>query len=101
MPSSAHDVMSFVSPKELHSELSRPQPGSQTPPPSASHFVLGIKAGDAFTSREKANEEFYIRKEERQKLLLLREKLSAQKKHIEELDKHIEGLTRESGGEKH
>jgi hypothetical protein len=59
----------------------------------------GERAGDAFTRREAASEELYIRQEERAKLLAIREKLAAQKKHIEELDKHIEDLTKDHGGE--
>lgn len=31
--------------------------------------------------------------------MAIREKLAAQKKHIEELDKHIEDLTKDHGGE--
>lgn len=59
----------------------------------------GERAGDAFTKRERAAEDRFIKQEERAKLLAIREKLAAQKKHIEELDKHIEDLTKEHGGE--
>lgn len=60
----------------------------------------GQRGGDAFTKREMAQEELYIRKEEREKLLAIKEKLQQQKKHIEELEKHIDTVTKErSGGE--
>ncbi|KAB2580776.1 hypothetical protein DIS24_g5626 [Lasiodiplodia hormozganensis] len=58
----------------------------------------GEKAGDAFTKREAAQEEFYIRQEERRKLLALKEKLKKQREHLDELDRHIDDLTREQGG---
>ncbi|RPB04543.1 hypothetical protein L873DRAFT_1666945 [Choiromyces venosus 120613-1] len=60
----------------------------------------GEAAGDAFTKREKANEDFYVREQEKQKLLLLKEKLANQRKHLDDLDRHIDELTREQGGEK-
>ncbi|KAG0138109.1 mitochondrial ATPase inhibitor, IATP-domain-containing protein [Tuber indicum] len=59
----------------------------------------GEAAGDAFTKREKANEDFYVRAQERAKLLQLKEKLANQRKHLDELDAHIDELTREQGGE--
>ncbi|KAL1624633.1 ATPase inhibitor [Neofusicoccum ribis] len=59
----------------------------------------GEKAGDAFTKREAAQEELYIRQEEKRKLLALKEKLKKQREHLDELDKHIDDLTREQGGE--
>ncbi|KAK7540868.1 mitochondrial ATPase inhibitor, IATP-domain-containing protein [Phyllosticta citribraziliensis] len=59
----------------------------------------GEKAGDAFTKREAANEELYIRQEEKRKLLELKEKIASQRKHLDELDKHIEELTKSQGGE--
>ncbi|KAF2813138.1 uncharacterized protein BDZ99DRAFT_411634, partial [Mytilinidion resinicola] len=49
----------------------------------------GERAGDAFTKRERSAEEYYIHEEEKAKLLAIREKLRAQKQHIEELDKHM------------
>ena len=61
---------------------------------------------DAFTRREKGSEDMWIKQEEKSKyvfssevhqlltyandrLLALKERLQAQKKHIEELDKHM------------
>ncbi|KAH7390887.1 mitochondrial ATPase inhibitor, IATP-domain-containing protein [Phaeosphaeria sp. MPI-PUGE-AT-0046c] len=55
----------------------------------------GIAAGDAFTKREAANEELYIRQEEKAKLLAIKEKLKQQRKHIEDLDKHIDDVIKE------
>ncbi|KAF2182491.1 hypothetical protein K469DRAFT_585690 [Zopfia rhizophila CBS 207.26] len=49
----------------------------------------GLREGDAFTRRETAAEELYIKQEEKAKLLAIREKLKQQKQHIEELDKHM------------
>ncbi|KAI5843990.1 mitochondrial ATPase inhibitor, IATP-domain-containing protein [Morchella snyderi] len=60
----------------------------------------GEAAGDAFTKREKAAEDFYVRQQEKVKLLQLKEKLKQQRKHLDELDAHIEELTRDQGGEK-
>ncbi|KAF2731609.1 hypothetical protein EJ04DRAFT_526012 [Polyplosphaeria fusca] len=59
----------------------------------------GTRSGDAFTRRETAAEELYIKQEERAKLMAIKEKLSQQKKHIEELEKHIDEVTASSGGQ--
>ncbi|KAI9882395.1 MAG: hypothetical protein M1823_005859 [Watsoniomyces obsoletus] len=59
----------------------------------------GLAQGDAYTRREKANEDFYVREKEREKLKLLKEKLKAQRAHLDELDKHIDEMTRDQGGE--
>ncbi|KAI9817236.1 MAG: hypothetical protein M1827_001349 [Pycnora praestabilis] len=61
----------------------------------------GEASGDAFTKREKANEDFYVKQKEKEKLLLLKKKLQEQRAHLDELDKHIEDLTKEQGGEQH
>jgi len=63
----------------------------------------GERAGDAFTKREKAQEELWIKEEETKKLLELRAKLKAQAKHIDELDKSIGELINQGqhSGEKH
>ncbi|CAM1505677.1 Fc.00g113140.m01.CDS01 [Cosmosporella sp. VM-42] len=55
--------------------------------------------GDAFQRREKANEDYVIRKREREKLLELKKKLSEQQEHLERLSKHIDEITKEQGGE--
>ncbi|KAI9825635.1 MAG: hypothetical protein M1832_000979 [Thelocarpon impressellum] len=59
----------------------------------------GVASGDAYTKREKANEDFYVKEKEREKLLGLRKKLEQQRAHLAELDKHIEELTKDQGGE--
>ncbi|KAF2864837.1 mitochondrial ATPase inhibitor, IATP-domain-containing protein [Massariosphaeria phaeospora] len=59
----------------------------------------GSRGGDAFTKRETAAEELYIKQEERQKLLAIKEKLKQQKQHIEELEKHIDEVTKEGSGQ--
>ncbi|KAF4302586.1 ATPase inhibitor [Botryosphaeria dothidea] len=59
----------------------------------------GEKAADTFSKREAAQEEFYIRQEEKRKLLALKEKLKKQREHLDELDRHIDDLTKNQGGE--
>ncbi|KAI9749927.1 MAG: hypothetical protein M4579_006679 [Chaenotheca gracillima] len=59
----------------------------------------GVASGDAFTKREKAGEDKYVKDQERQKLAMLREKLKQQRAHLDELDKHIEEMGKEGGGE--
>ncbi|KAF2246741.1 hypothetical protein BU26DRAFT_460713 [Trematosphaeria pertusa] len=59
----------------------------------------GMRAGDAWTKRETAAEEMYIKQEERAKLLAIKAKLQQQQKHIDELTKHIDEVTKESGGQ--
>merc|ERR1712029_22957 len=59
----------------------------------------GIRSGDAFTKREAAQEEMYIRNEERQKLINIRERLIQQQQHIQELTKHIDDITAGEGGQ--
>ncbi|KAI9677199.1 MAG: hypothetical protein M1829_002773 [Trizodia sp. TS-e1964] len=66
---------------------------------SGSSRAGGIASGDAFSKREKANEDYYVREQEKAKLLALREKLKQQQKHLQELDKHIDELTKGQGGE--
>ncbi|SLM36814.1 atpase mitochondrial [Lasallia pustulata] len=55
----------------------------------------GTAQGDSFTKREKANEDYYVKQQEKAKLLALKEKISQQRKQLEELDKNIEELTKE------
>ncbi|KAJ9646450.1 ATPase inhibitor [Coniosporium tulheliwenetii] len=74
----------------------RELPASRSPCSSISN---ALDRRDAFTRRERSAEEMYIRQEERNKLLQLKEKLKAQRKHIDELDKHIDDLTKNQGGE--
>ncbi|KAI9842128.1 MAG: hypothetical protein M1838_003259 [Thelocarpon superellum] len=44
---------------------------------------------DAYTKREKANEDFYVKEKEKEKLLALRKKIETQRAHLNELDKHL------------
>lgn len=59
----------------------------------------GIAQGDSFTRREKAQEDLYMKQKEQEKLTMLRQKLKEQRAHLDELDKHIEDMTRDQGGE--
>ncbi|KAH7138436.1 mitochondrial ATPase inhibitor, IATP-domain-containing protein [Dendryphion nanum] len=84
--------------KRLLSTTARAMAGGDTG--SGTSRIGGSRGGDAFTKREAAAEELYIREEERQKLLAIKEKLKTQKQHIEDLEKHIDEVTKErSGGE--
>ncbi|KAN0069524.1 ATPase inhibitor, mitochondrial [Elaphomyces granulatus] len=49
----------------------------------------GVKAEDQFTRREAAQETLYIREKEMEKLKALRVKLKEQRRHLDELDKHM------------
>ena len=44
---------------------------------------------DAFSKREQADENLYVRQKEMEKLQALRTKLDEHKKHLEELDKSV------------
>jgi hypothetical protein len=44
---------------------------------------------DAFTKREKANEDYAIRKREQEKLLELKKKLQEQHEHLKKLEEHM------------
>ncbi|KAF2090967.1 hypothetical protein K490DRAFT_62298 [Saccharata proteae CBS 121410] len=57
----------------------------------------GEAAGDAFQKREKANEAKYIKEKEMEKLQQLKQKLAAQRQHIDELEKHLDDLTEQNG----
>ncbi|KAF1973660.1 hypothetical protein BU23DRAFT_506310 [Bimuria novae-zelandiae CBS 107.79] len=59
----------------------------------------GSRSGDAFTKRETAAEEMYIKQEERAKLLAIKQRLQQQQKHIEELTAHIDEVTKQEGGQ--
>ena len=45
--------------------------------------------GDAFTKREKANEDYAIRLREKEKLLELKKKLAEQHEHLKKLEEHM------------
>merc|ERR1712137_169080 len=63
---------------------------------SGSSRPTGTAGGDAFTKREAASEELYIRQEEKAKLMGIKEKLRMQRQHMDDLDKHIDDVIRES-----
>lgn len=57
----------------------------------------GAAQGDAFTKREKANEDYYVRDQERQKLEQLKKKIQQQEEALEKDRAEHEKL---SGGKK-
>ncbi|KMP04679.1 hypothetical protein DIZ76_015159 [Coccidioides immitis] len=61
----------------------------------------GVQSGDAWTKKESAQENMFIRQQEIEKLRALKEKLKQQRKHLDELDAHIDELTKQQGGEHH
>ncbi|KAL1958412.1 hypothetical protein VTO42DRAFT_4513 [Malbranchea cinnamomea] len=61
----------------------------------------GTASGDAWTKKESAQENIYMKQREMEKLKAIREKLKKQREHLDELDAHIEALTKEQGGEQH
>ncbi|KXG47156.1 ATPase inhibitor, IATP, mitochondria [Penicillium griseofulvum] len=50
----------------------------------------GASSGDAFTKREAAQESLYIREKELEKLAQLKKKINEQRKHLDELETHID-----------
>ena len=44
---------------------------------------------DAFSKREQADENLYVRQKEQEKLMELKKKISDHKKHLDELDQHV------------
>ncbi|KAI9924766.1 hypothetical protein ASPWEDRAFT_28100 [Aspergillus wentii DTO 134E9] len=59
----------------------------------------GSQQSDQFKRREAAQEGLYIREKEMEKLRALKKKLGEQRQHLDALDKHIDELTKEQGGE--
>ncbi|KAN0122421.1 Mitochondrial ATPase inhibitor, IATP domain containing protein [Hyaloscypha variabilis] len=59
----------------------------------------GQASGDAFTKREKANEDYAIRLREKEKLLELKKKLAEQHEHLKKLEEHIDEISKSQGGE--
>ncbi|RMD41552.1 hypothetical protein DV735_g3557, partial [Chaetothyriales sp. CBS 134920] len=59
----------------------------------------GSASSDAFNRREQASENKFIREKELESLRKLKEKLAIQRKHLDELDKHIEELEASRKGE--
>jgi len=58
----------------------------------------GVAQGDSFQKREKANEDFTIRKREQEKLLELKKKLAEHHEQGRKLEAHIQQLTKEQDG---
>ncbi|KAJ5095752.1 hypothetical protein NUU61_005108 [Penicillium alfredii] len=58
----------------------------------------GAASSDAFTKREAAQEAIYIREKELEKLGSLKKKITEQRKHLDELEGHIDKLTKEQNG---
>ncbi|CAI7660689.1 unnamed protein product [Penicillium glandicola] len=54
---------------------------------------------DSFAKREAAHEAMYIRQIEIEKLNRLKRKVEQQRKHMNELDKHLDEYTKSQGGE--
>ncbi|KAG7007029.1 nucleoporin NSP1 [Physcia stellaris] len=50
----------------------------------------GSSQGDAFNKREQADENYYVRKKEMEKLAALKEKIAEHQKHLNELDQQVE-----------
>ncbi|KAF2714022.1 hypothetical protein K504DRAFT_488280 [Pleomassaria siparia CBS 279.74] len=59
----------------------------------------GSRQGDAFSKREAAAEELYIRSEEKARLKAIKERLQQERKHIDALEKHIDEVTKDDGGQ--
>ncbi|KAJ5132211.1 hypothetical protein N7448_006369 [Penicillium atrosanguineum] len=55
----------------------------------------GSSGGDSFTKREAAQEALYIREKEIEKLQQLKKKISDQRAHLDELEGHIDSLSKE------
>ncbi|OAL54067.1 hypothetical protein IQ07DRAFT_597016 [Pyrenochaeta sp. DS3sAY3a] len=82
----------FAAPRYFSSSALRMTEGATG---SGASRATGSAGGDAFTKREAAAEELYIRQEEKAKLLAIKEKLKQQRQHIEDLDKHIDDVIKE------
>ncbi|KAJ5174892.1 uncharacterized protein N7482_000769 [Penicillium canariense] len=60
----------------------------------------GAASGDSFTKREAAQEALYIREKELEKLHTLKKKITDQRQHLDELESHIDKLTKDQSGGK-
>jgi len=85
-PSTLQRSFSVAAARSAEGEFSAPKSG-------------GSQSGDSFQKREQANENMFIRQKEMESLKKLKEKLSQQRKHLDELDSHIAELEKERGGE--
>ncbi|MCJ1326807.1 hypothetical protein MMC10_003473 [Thelotrema lepadinum] len=58
----------------------------------------GAAAGDAFSKREMASEDYSVKQREKEKLLALKAKIEAQQKHLKDLSDHIDEMSQNQGG---
>ncbi|PYH84082.1 putative mitochondrial ATPase inhibitor [Aspergillus uvarum CBS 121591] len=59
----------------------------------------GVQSSDSFQKREAAQEGRYIHEKELEKLQKLKASIKDQRDHLDKLDKHIDEITKEQGGE--
>ncbi|KAL6714080.1 ATPase inhibitor [Lecanora helva] len=71
-------------PRTLSTTTARAAEGDAGAPKSG-----GAAQSDAFSKREQADENLYVRQKEMEKLASLKQKIDEHKKHLEELDKHV------------
>jgi hypothetical protein len=76
---------------ELHKQLPPNQPPSpcHTMPKAYKTRSTNHRNRDAFSKREKASEDLYVRQKEREKLKELKAKIEQQQKHLKELGDHM------------
>ncbi|KAK2744603.1 hypothetical protein FQN57_004208 [Myotisia sp. PD_48] len=60
----------------------------------------GSQSGDIWTKKEAAQESYYVKQREMEKLKGLKEKLKKQREHLDEIDAHIDALTKEQSEQK-
>ncbi|KAG4440465.1 hypothetical protein IFR05_004059 [Cadophora sp. M221] len=88
-------LRSSIQSRAAFSTTTRAMAGGDTGAPRSS----GAAGGDAFTKREKANEDYAIRMREKEKLLELKKKLAEQHEHLKKLEEHIDEISKGQGGE--
>lgn len=54
----------------------------------------GAAQGDAFTKREQASEDYYVRQQEREKLDALKKRIAQQEKDLADSQKEMEGMSK-------
>ncbi|KAK1148936.1 ATPase inhibitor [Aspergillus melleus] len=59
----------------------------------------GQAQSDSFQRREAAQENMYIHEKELEKLRSLKKSITEQRAHLDKLDKHIDEITKNQGGE--
>ena len=57
----------------------------------------GAAQGDSFTKREQANEDYYVKQQERQKLEALKKKIADSEAQLAQDRKDVEEMTKKSG----